>query len=157
MFNAPVSINRVTQAYPPSPPPLKHVYTSNVCNVLVFQFAPVCINRVTQACPPSPPPLIHVYTSNVCNVLVFQFALVCTNRVPQVPLCVADGRSRNPLYYYYYYQLHQSFKHVYTSVCLTPSCLRRGTCGDRDPRKWEKEGDYTKRYTQTSTSQTCLH
>jgi len=47
----------VPQARLPSPSPLKHVYTSNECNVLVFQFEPLCTNRVTQACLPSPPPL----------------------------------------------------------------------------------------------------
>ena len=34
---------------------------------------------------------------------------------PVLPLCVVDGRSRNPLYYYYYY-------YICLSVCL-PVCL----------------------------------
>ena len=29
---------------------------------------------------------------------------------PVLPLCVVDGRSRNPLYYYYYYYYEQALR-----------------------------------------------
>ena len=37
--------------------------------------------------------------------------------------------------------------HIVRQSCLTPSFLHgRGTVRDRNPRKWEKEGDYTQHY-----------
>ena len=56
---------------------------------------------------------------------------------PVLPLCVLDGRSRNPLYYYYYYcsiaeNVTTSCNHQYTMDCsiaenVTTSCNHQYT------------------------------
>ena len=48
--------------------------------------------------------LIVCTVMSVCSVVYVSVVSVIVKR-PVLPLCVVDGRSRNPLYYYYYLTL----------------------------------------------------